>query len=76
MAVADSVENGTISKDIVEDTCILCGVFIHPAARDPTKFPQYNYEATELAIKRAFNKEPTVDEIISKKDSAGHPFYR
>ena len=76
MAVADSVENGTIPKDIVEDTCILCGVFIHPAARDPYKIYQYNYDATELAIKRAFNNEPSVDEIIAKKDSAGHPFYR
>ncbi|MCE7697611.1 MAG: formaldehyde-activating enzyme [Methanobacterium paludis] len=29
-----------------------------------------------MAIKRAFNNEPSVDEIIAKKDSAGHPFYR
>lgn len=76
MAVADSVEDGTIPKKMVEDICILCGVFIHPAARDPYKIYEYNYDATKLAVKRAFNNEPSIDEILAKKDSAGHPFYK
>jgi 5,6,7,8-tetrahydromethanopterin hydro-lyase len=76
MAVVDSVEEGIISKSIVEDICIVCGVFIHPEAKDADKIYEYNYEATKIAIKRAFNEEPTIDEIIDKKNDIGHPFYK
>jgi 5,6,7,8-tetrahydromethanopterin hydro-lyase len=75
-AVADSVAEGVIPKDIVDDIVIICGVFIHPAAKDQDKVFQYNYEAVKLAIKRAMNNEPTIDEILAKKDTATHPFYQ
>jgi len=75
-AVADSVAEGIIPKDIVEDVVIICGVFIHPAAKDPDKVFKYNYEATKLAIKRAMNEEPKIDEILEKKDKVTHPFYK
>lgn len=75
MAVADCVEEGTIDEDQVEDLCIICGVFIHPAAEDNDKIYRYNYEATKLAIRRAMNQEPPIKEILDKKDSVEHPFY-
>ena len=75
-AVADSVAEGVIPKDIVEDVVIICGVFIHPAAKDSDKVFRYNYEATKLAIKRAMSGEPKVEEILSKKDVVEHPFYK
>lgn len=55
---------------------LICGVFIHPAAEDDEKIYQYNYEATKIAIKRAINEEPSINEILDKKDSAEHPFYK
>ena len=73
-AVADCVAEGTIPQDQAEDLCIICGVFIHPAASDKAKINQYNYEATKLSIERALKGEPKVAEILSKKDSANHPF--
>jgi 5,6,7,8-tetrahydromethanopterin hydro-lyase len=73
-AVADSVAEGVIPKDKAEDLCIICGVFIHPAAEDNKKIYENNYAATKLAIKRAFAKEPSVDEVLSKKDVTKHPF--
>ncbi len=76
MAVSDCVEDGVISKEKVEEICIVCGVFIHPAATDHDKIYEYNYEATKLAIKRAFSGEPSVDEILQKKDTIEHPFYK
>jgi len=76
MAVVESVEEGIIPKSTVEDICILCGVFIHPEAQDTDKIYQYNYEATKIAIERAFSKKPTIEEIIEKKDETGHPFYK
>ncbi|MGE3807886.1 MAG: formaldehyde-activating enzyme, partial [Gemmataceae bacterium] len=73
-AVADSVAAGVIPKDKVDDYVIVCGVFIHWEASDDNKIYQYNYEATKLSIQRAMKGEPKIDEILSKKDSAKHPF--
>ena len=73
-AVTDTVAAGTISKQQAEDYVVVCGVFIHWDAKDDTKIYQYNYEATKLSLERAMKGEPKIDEILSKKDSAKHPF--
>jgi 5,6,7,8-tetrahydromethanopterin hydro-lyase len=73
-AVADCVAAGVISKSQAEDLVIVCGVFIHWEAKDNTKIYQNNYEATKLSIQRAMKNEPKIEEILSKKDSAKHPF--
>jgi 5,6,7,8-tetrahydromethanopterin hydro-lyase len=73
-AVADSVASGVIPKGEAENLVIVCGVFIHPKAKDNTKIYDYNYVATKQAIQNAMKGEPKIDEIISKKDSAKHPF--
>ena len=72
-AVTDCVKSGVIPKDQVEKLCIVCGVFIHWDAADDKKIYQYNYEATKLSIERAMKNEPSVDEVIAKRDSATHP---
>ncbi len=74
-AVTDSVASGVIPKSDVDNLVIVCGVFIHWDAKDDKKIFQYNYDATKLAIQRAMRSEPTIDEILSKKDSAQHPFF-
>ena len=75
MAVVDCVEAEIIPEESVENICIICNVFVHPDAKDQDKIYRYNYEATKLAIKRAFTKEPSIDEILNEKDSVVHPFY-
>ncbi|HEY4675113.1 MAG TPA: bifunctional 5,6,7,8-tetrahydromethanopterin hydro-lyase/3-hexulose-6-phosphate synthase [Candidatus Bathyarchaeia archaeon] len=72
-AVADSVEDGIIPKDRVDDWVIVCSVFIHPKATDYRKIYQYNYGATKLALKRALTKAPTLEKIFYDKDRAKHP---
>jgi 5,6,7,8-tetrahydromethanopterin hydro-lyase len=74
-AVADSVANGVIGKDQVDNLVIVCGVFIHWDAKDDQKIYQYNYEATKLSIQRAMRNEPKIDEILSKKDTVKHPIW-
>jgi formaldehyde-activating enzyme len=76
MAVAECVEEETIHEDIVEDICIICSVFIHPGATDYNKIYKNNYEAAKLAIQRAFTKEPSIDEILSERNSVVHPLYK
>jgi len=75
-AVADSVTEDIVPKELADDLVIICGVFIHPAAKDKDKVFKYNYEATKSAIKRAMSGEPKIDEILEKKDSAVHLFYK
>ncbi len=75
-AVADSVASGVIPKDQAESLVIVCGVFIHWDAADDAKIYEYNYEATKLSIQRAMKNEPKIDEVLAKKDTAKHPFYK
>jgi 5,6,7,8-tetrahydromethanopterin hydro-lyase len=73
-AVSDSVASGVIPKHLAETFCIVVGVFIHWDAKDDTKIFQYNYEATKLSISRAMKGEPSIDEILVKRETAKHPF--
>ncbi|MBS7625582.1 bifunctional 5,6,7,8-tetrahydromethanopterin hydro-lyase/3-hexulose-6-phosphate synthase [Candidatus Bathyarchaeota archaeon] len=72
-AIADSVEEGIIPRDVVEDWVVLCSVFVHPEAKDYRKIYQYNYGATKLALRRALNKYPPLEKIMFDKDRARHP---
>jgi 5,6,7,8-tetrahydromethanopterin hydro-lyase len=74
LAVADSVEDGTIPKDEADDLFLCVGVFIHWQADDDKKIQQFNYQATREAIKRAVNGEPSAAEVVAKKGSVAHPF--
>jgi 5,6,7,8-tetrahydromethanopterin hydro-lyase len=74
-AVADSVAEGVIPKNQVEELVIIAGVFIHWEAKDNDKIYQFNYEATKLAIQRAMRNEPKIDEILAKKDTVKHPIF-
>lgn len=76
MAVVDSVYYEIIPEEESEDICMICGVLIQPNAKDNDRIYKNNYEAMKLAIKRAFAKEPSIDEILSEKESLKHPFYK
>lgn len=74
MAVADSVEDGTIPADEADDVFICVGVFIHWEAEDDAKIQDYNYQATKEAIARAVKGEPKASEVVQKKGTLEHPF--
>ncbi|MCC4767925.1 MAG: bifunctional 5,6,7,8-tetrahydromethanopterin hydro-lyase/3-hexulose-6-phosphate synthase [Methanosarcina vacuolata] len=71
-AVADSVEEGVISKDQVEEIVIVASVFIHPDAQDYNKIYRYNYGATKLAIKRALKGFPDIDTVLEESNKSTH----
>lgn len=73
-AVMDSVEEGIIDKADTEDILIIVSVFIKWDAKDKDKIYKYNYDATKLALNRAIKQEPSVDDVLAKKDIARHPF--
>jgi 5,6,7,8-tetrahydromethanopterin hydro-lyase len=75
--VIDCVIEGVIPKSVANDLCIISLVWIDPrCAKDPNldKKDMYrtNYEATKLAIRRALNGEPTLDELIANRHSIRH----
>lgn len=72
-AIADSVEEGVIPDDIVEDVVVVVSVFIHPGAEDYNRIYRYNYGATRLALKRAMDGFPSVETVTYEKDRAPHP---
>jgi 5,6,7,8-tetrahydromethanopterin hydro-lyase len=72
-AVVESVADGVIPKAQAEEWVIVCGVFIAPSANSNAKIYKNNYEATKQAIKNAVKGQPTIDEIIAKKETK-HPF--
>lgn len=74
-AVADCVKSGVIPKDQCENLVIVCGVFIHWDAADDTAIYENNYKATKESIERAMKGEPSIDEVLSQRDTAAHPFY-
>ena len=74
LAVADSVEDGTIPQDEADDLFLCVGVFIHWQADDDKKIQQFNYQATREAIQRAVNGEPSAAEVVAKKGTVAHPF--
>jgi 5,6,7,8-tetrahydromethanopterin hydro-lyase len=74
MAVADSVEDGTIPANEADDIFVSVGVFIHWQAEDDKKIQDYNYRATREAIQRAVAGQPRASEVVAKKGGAAHPF--
>jgi 5,6,7,8-tetrahydromethanopterin hydro-lyase len=73
-AVADSVAEGLIPQSEAEDLFICAGVFIHWEATDNSKIQEYNYRAMKEAIARAVRGEPTVGDVIRRRNDEKHPF--
>ena len=76
-AVLDSVIEGVIPKAMVNELCIISLVWIDPrCAKDPnldkTDMYRTNHEATRLAIRRALNNEPSVEELIANRHTIKH----
>jgi 5,6,7,8-tetrahydromethanopterin hydro-lyase len=73
-AVVDSVSEGVIPKDQVDDLVVVVGVFIHWEAEDDQKIYDWNYQAVKMSIARAMNGEPGVEKVLAETPEARHPF--
>ncbi len=79
-AVLDCVIEGIIPRDQVNNLCIIALVWIDPACvndpnRDDNDLYRTNYEATKLAIVRALNDEPSIDELIANRKKIVHDMF-
>jgi 4-hydroxy-tetrahydrodipicolinate synthase len=73
-AVVDSVADGTVPKEAVEELIIIANVFVHPAAVDRQRVYINNYKAMRHALRKAMENRPSMDELIENKDRSKHPF--
>jgi 5,6,7,8-tetrahydromethanopterin hydro-lyase len=73
-AVVDSVREGVIPENQVDDLCVVVGVFIHWEATDDKKIFDWNYQATKESIARALGGEPSTREVLDGAAEARHPF--
>src|SRR4051794_5589636 len=73
-AVVDSVRDGVIPENQVDDLCVVDGVFIHWDATDDKKIFDWNYQATKESIARALGNEPSVRQVLDSAEQARHPF--
>ncbi|WP_455281913.1 formaldehyde-activating enzyme [Cupriavidus necator] len=76
-AVVDCLIEGILPKAEANDLCIISLVWIDPrcaadANLDKRDMYRTNYEATKLAIRRALNNEPTVEELIANRATIRH----
>jgi 5,6,7,8-tetrahydromethanopterin hydro-lyase len=79
-AIVDCVSEGIIPRDQVNQLCIISLIWIDPRApKDPNldteDMYRTNYEATKLAIRRALNDEPDIDELIRTRKTVKHDMF-
>jgi 4-hydroxy-tetrahydrodipicolinate synthase len=73
-AVVDSVADGTIPGEAVDDLIMIANVFVHPAAVDRQRVYINNYKAMRHAIRKTIEGRPTTDEIVETRNRSKHPF--
>ncbi|MCX8506655.1 MAG: formaldehyde-activating enzyme [Alphaproteobacteria bacterium] len=76
-AVLDCVIDGIIPRDQANELAIIVTIWLDPRAvthdnLDKSELYNTNYEATKLAIKRAMNNEPSIDELIANRHKIKH----
>jgi 5,6,7,8-tetrahydromethanopterin hydro-lyase len=75
-SVIDAVAGETIPRAMVDQLLIIVTVFVPYEAKVTQRVYDNHYAAALLAIERAFNGEPGIDEILGKRDTAKHFFYQ
>jgi 4-hydroxy-tetrahydrodipicolinate synthase len=73
-AVIDSVADGIIPKNVIDDLVLIANVFVHPTAVNRQRIYINNYKAMRHAIRRAIENRPSIDELIENKERSKHPF--
>ncbi len=73
-AVIDSLSEGTLSENIVDDIILIANVFVHPSAVNRKRIYKNNYKAMRHAIRRAIEDRPTMKELLENKERSKHPF--
>ncbi|MBL7183210.1 MAG: formaldehyde-activating enzyme, partial [Anaerolineae bacterium] len=74
LAIAASIEDGSLPQGGLDDLVMIANVFVHPAAANRKRIEFNNYKAMRHAIRKAIEGRPTLEELLNEKEAARHPF--
>ena len=79
--VLDSIKDGDIPKDKVNDLGIIVSVWLNPSVAKDDKLDHkilfdIHRKATTSAIKKAMNDEPSIDWLLENQESIVHKYYQ
>lgn len=80
MGVLDSVRNGDIPRDKVNELGIIVSVWLNPSVATIEKLDHkilfdIHREATSRAIQKAMNNEPSIDWLLQNQDKIIHKYF-
>ena len=73
-AIEASIQDGFLPEAMLDEVVLIANVFVHPAASIAMRVMGNNYKATRHAIRKAIEGRPTVEELVTEKAAARHPF--
>jgi 4-hydroxy-tetrahydrodipicolinate synthase len=74
LAIQHAIARHNLPEAILDDICLIANVFVHPAASIRQRVKINNYKAMRAAIRKALEGRPTLQELVSEKEAARHPF--
>ena len=74
LAIAASIEDGSLPQGGLDDLVMIANVFVHPSAANRKRIEFNNYKAMRAAIRKAIEGRPTLEELLNEKEAARHPF--
>lgn len=79
--VLDSVRNGDLPKDKVNELGVIVSVWLNPSVADDKNLDHkvlfdIHRKATTNAIKKAVNNEPSIDWLLENQDKIIHKYYQ
>mgnify|MGYP001171603600 FL=1 len=79
--VLDSVRNGDLPKDKVNELGVIVSVWLNPSVADDKNLDHkvlfdIHRKATTNAIKKAVNNEPSIDWLLENQDKIVHKYYQ
>jgi len=74
LALAHAIEYHNLPEAILDDICLIANVFVHPAASIRQRVKINNYKAMRGAIRKALEERPSLQELVTEKEAARHPF--
>ena len=74
LAIEHSIQQGFLPEGLLDQICLIANVFVHPAAAIRRRIEINNYKAMRGAIRKAIERRPALEELLSEKEAARHPF--
>jgi len=73
-AIEASITDGFLPEGALDDLVMIANVFVYPGATNRKRIEMNNFKAMRAAIRKAIEGRPTIEELLSQKEAARHPF--